>query len=134
MRDGSGHPLDRRNWASFPLATSVQRVGMRLKPWVYGFCIAVFLSGTVLAQSLYKYQDEDGRWVYTDRQPTNESEVEVRNLSSGPKPVGLLVETSVIGRSIRFTATNDYAAPVEIQLQLVELTNLQAPDTNQKLQ
>jgi len=94
----------------------------------------VFLTGTVLAQSLYKYQDEDGRWVYTDRQPTNESEVEVRNLSSGPKPVGLAVETSVVGRSIRFTATNDYAAPVEIQLQLVELTNLQAPDTNQKLQ
>ncbi len=35
------------------------------------------------AQSLYKYRDDNGNWVYTDRAPAGGEPVEVRSLKPG---------------------------------------------------
>ncbi|MCP5092171.1 MAG: DUF4124 domain-containing protein, partial [Gammaproteobacteria bacterium] len=41
--------------------------------------------GLAFGQSLYKYKDENGDWIYTDRQPDNTQDVEIRTLKSAPK-------------------------------------------------
>jgi murein DD-endopeptidase MepM/ murein hydrolase activator NlpD len=71
--------------------------------------------------------------VYTDRRPPDDQEAEARSLAGGPIAPGLAVESSLVGRSIRFTAKNDFAAPVEILLELTDLDNLEYPDPDQTL-
>jgi len=95
--------------------------------------MAALVGSAAIAQTLYKYQDESGAWVYTDRRPPQEQEAEERSLAGGPIAVGMAVESSQVGRSIRFTATNDYAAPVEVMLKFSDLTNLEYPDPDHPL-
>ena len=113
MRDGSERPLVR--------AATV---------WLL---LVTFVGSAAYTQTLYKYQDESGTWMYTDRRPPDDQEAEVRSLAGGPIAPGLTVETSLVGRSIRFTAKNDFAAPVEILLELTDLDNLEYPDPDQTL-
>ncbi len=109
-----------------------------LKPDRRGFgarhslAIMMLLICTVApGQSLYKYQDENGEWIFTDRPPLDEKAAEVRDLPTGAKPPSVDITTRRADREFQFVAYNDYYAPVEIILALDELTNIQRPGADQ---
>ena len=93
----------------------------------------LLFAATAAAQSLYKYQDEDGNWIYTDRAPDDAQSVEIRELDTGAKPTGVNVTSEAVDDAIEFVATNDYPVPVEIVMALDDLTNLQKPDPDQAM-
>jgi len=94
------------------------------------FALVLFglvVSATAAAQALYKYQDENGNWIYTDRPPVDEQMVEVRELPTGSKPPSVRVFTQRVDRELRIIARNDYYVHIEIVLALDELTNAESP-------
>ncbi len=119
-------------------AGSAAKSGRELTP-VKGNCVAqlsiaitiLVLTGTALAQSLYKYQDENGNWIYTDRPPVDEQNAEVRDLPTGAKPPTVTVTTQRVDKEFHFVARNDYYTPVEVVLALDELTGVQYPAADQ---
>jgi murein DD-endopeptidase MepM/ murein hydrolase activator NlpD len=89
------------------------------------------LVGAAFGQALYKYQDENGDWIYTDRAPTEEQTVEIRDLPTGTKPPTVTVTTRIADHELQFVAHNDYYAPVEVVLAIDELSNVQYPSSDQ---
>jgi len=85
------------------------------------------------ADALYKYRGGSGEWIYTDRKPVEETNVEVRELESSSVVSEFLVSHEFLGRSIEFTAHNDSYAPVEVRLVFVEITGVSFPDPDQIL-
>ena len=86
------------------------------------------LINSVSAQRLYKYQDEDGVWVYSDRQPENGQEYhdEALQHSSSTPEVRLSQRSTADGLSL--IADNAYFSPVHIAYQLAAVNNV-APGT-----
>jgi len=72
--------------------------------------------GPAAAQSLYKYRDTNGDWVYTDRAPAAAAEVEVRHLSLAPAPVAMKITQEWVGDELQLIANNGLYAPVEVGL------------------
>lgn len=98
------------------------------------FTVAVsvlILVGGAHGQSLYKYKDENGEWIFTDRPPVDEQVAEVRDLPTGAKPPSVSVFTRLEGRELKFIARNDYYAPEEVVLALDNLTNVEYPPPDQ---
>jgi len=95
--------------------------------------ILLVFSGVVSAQTLYKYQDVDGTWIYTDRKPPAEKNAESRDLPGGTKSPSVAVTTSLVGREVRFTGTNEFDAPVEIVVQLETMHNVELPLPDQTM-
>jgi murein DD-endopeptidase MepM/ murein hydrolase activator NlpD len=88
---------------------------------------ALVATSAAAAQALYKYQDENGDWVYTDRPPADEQSVEVRDLPTGSKPPSVTVFTQRVDRELQIIAHNDYYIHIEVVLSLDELTNVELP-------
>ncbi len=95
--------------------------------------VLVLLSGAVLGQSLYKYRGSDGEWVFTDRRPSEEAEIEVRALSRGDPDPRVSVAYEIEGDRINLYARNGYYAPVQVMLGLDELRGLDRPASDQSL-
>ena len=72
--------------------------------------------GSAAAQSLYKYRDANGDWVYTDRAPAAAAEVEVRRLNLAPPRATMKVTQERFGDELRLVAHNGLHAPVEVGL------------------
>ena len=71
------------------------------------FAITILmLAGTAIGQALYKYQDENGDWIYTDRPPADEQTVEVRDLPTGTKPPTASVTTRLVDRACLIRAAH----------------------------
>lgn len=97
--------------------------------------ILVLLAGCGLAfgQSLYKYKDQNGDWIYTDRQPADAKDVEIRSLKSAQKGARVSVTHRLRGNEIEFTAHNALYAPIEVALEFDTLSGLEFPDTRERL-
>ena len=96
------------------------------------FAITFLILGRAAhSQALYKYQDENGEWIYTDRPPDEDQAAEIRELPTGAKPPTVTVTTRRVEREYQIVARNDYYAPVEVVLALDELRNLQYPAADQ---
>ena len=88
--------------------------------------------GTVaFGQSMYKYQDANGNWIYTDRQPGQAQAVEILDLSTGEPAPEVTVSTTLSGRTLQFVARNDYPVPVEVILAIDALHSVEYPDPGQ---
>lgn len=95
---------------------------------------SLFATGAIAqGQALYKYQDDQGDWIYSDRPPLEERRVEIRELASGEKSAAVEVSTSLVDRQIRLVARNDYPIPVEVIVALDELRNLELPPPEQPM-
>lgn len=92
---------------------------------------ALMIMGVAVGQALYKYQDENGNWIYTDRSPPEEETVEIRELPTGSKAPTVTIITRLVDREMQFIARNDYHATVELILALDELTNVEYPAADQ---
>jgi murein DD-endopeptidase MepM/ murein hydrolase activator NlpD len=90
-----------------------------------GLLLAV-LAASAAAQKLYRYQDENGVWVYTDRRPGGEQSFEEQQVERRfEKPEIRLLQRS--GRSgIVLIAQNTYFAPIQIAFRLNALENMSA--------
>jgi len=95
--------------------------------------ILLLCGNIVFAQAMYKYQGADGSWIYTDRQPADQQQVEVLDLPTGEKDATVSVTTSLVGREVRFTAYNEFDAPVEIIIALDGLHNVELPMPDQTM-
>ena len=115
---GNGSPSARRNASG--------------KLFLFAFCLPL-VGGSCLAQEMYKYRDENGEWIYTDRAPVTQQEVEVRELPRGETDPRVLVYDRQSGGNFNFIAQNEFHAPVEVILGLDSLENLTYPNPDQEL-
>ncbi|WP_444958276.1 peptidoglycan DD-metalloendopeptidase family protein [Microbulbifer sp. ZKSA002] len=80
----------------------------------------IFLSTDLLAQ-IYKYKDENGSWVFSDKKPTHTSKIEkIKTPSSHHRKVKPKVYISSENDSFNLIAKNPYFAPIQIKLTLHE--------------
>ena len=91
------------------------------------------LAGDALGQSLYKYRGEDGEWVFTDRKPADELDIEVRALSRGDATPNVRVFYQRDGDAINLFAANEFHAPVQVVIGLDELRDVTLADPEQAL-
>lgn len=91
------------------------------------------LAAVAMAQSLYKYRGADGEWVFTDRKPADSPEIEVRELSRGEPDPRVRVYYRLVDDQIRLFARNDYHGPVQIDIGLDELREVELPSADQSL-
>lgn len=99
------------------------------------FCIALLaaLATAAPAQELYKYQDKDGNWIYSDKRPADAQNVESRVLQ-GNEPDSIVdVDHSFDNEIVTLTARNDFYAPVELRLEFTESRDLQLPGNEHPL-
>jgi len=83
---------------------------------------------------MYKYRGPNGEWIYTDRAPPGTlPQVEVRELERGHKDPEINVFHRIEGREIVLYASNEFYAPVELELGLDELRNVSLPPPGQSL-
>jgi murein DD-endopeptidase MepM/ murein hydrolase activator NlpD len=91
-----------------------------------GLLLAALAAVPAAAQKLYRYQDENGVWVYTDRRPGGEQSFEEQQVERRfEKP-----EIRVLERSARngivLIAQNTYFAPIQIAFRLNAVENVSA--------
>ena len=84
------------------------------------------------AQDLYKYQDADGNWIFSDRPPEDGQTAESRELEVTQSEEGAVVDVthSHLGRTVLLTARNDFFAPVELRLEITESESLELPGSD----
>ena len=86
------------------------------------------------AQALYKYKGENGEWIYADRPPADGQDIaEVRNLTPSPQTSGVRVNYEIEGNTVHLVATNDFFAPVELNLDFQTIRGLEYPNPDAPL-
>jgi murein DD-endopeptidase MepM/ murein hydrolase activator NlpD len=93
----------------------------------------VLVASCSYADTLYKYQDADGNWIFSDRPPPDGAEAEVRVLGSGDSGAAFAVAHAAVNDGLQFTASNDYHAPVEVMLRFDRLDGFQYAEGDQEL-
>jgi hypothetical protein len=104
------------------------------RPWRRGLPGAVFLGSLVLVwasvavgQSVYKYRDDTGRWVFTDRQPGESLEYEQGEpVPSAAADARVTVIREDAGRRARLIAVNMCRCPMEVAVAITAAVNIVA--------
>lgn len=85
--------------------------------------VLVMLVGSAHAADIYKYQDENGRWIFTDKKPKNKAVKKERLLVTEAK-----AKVSVVNRGSRerpkLVAVNNMAGPVQFWLDIQKSENM----------
>jgi len=84
--------------------------------------------GSAPAQTLYKYQGDDGEWIYADRPPVDGDIAEIRTLASGADQPALVVRHDNRGDVVELIASNRYHAPIELRLDFEAVSGIAYPD------
>ncbi len=86
-------------------------------------------SSPCVAKKLYKYQDANGHWHYTDKAPkaqkTDSLKLEVRQLKVNQKQRVWLTQVGE-KRQPEFVIRNDFQGPIEVEINFTEQENVQA--------
>ena len=90
--------------------------------------VAAMLAAPADAQRLFKYQDENGVWVFADRPPVDGQQYEEDELKASFEPPTVTVREERVAAGSRLVAINSYAAPVQIVFRLQKPENI-SPDT-----
>jgi len=93
-------------------------------------CAALLALATVThvadAQKLYRYQDANGVWVYTDRQPALDQQYQEEQVERRfERPEVRLLERDT-GNGVALVAQNTYFGPVQIGFRLHAIENVSA--------
>ncbi|MCW8872290.1 MAG: DUF4124 domain-containing protein, partial [Xanthomonadales bacterium] len=89
-----------------------------------GLLPAVLLWPTAAsAKNIYKYQDENGIWHFTDRVPEDEEQFETVYMEREPEPRVRLRQEGPKENPV-YLVFNDYWGPVEIELSLLNAVNV----------
>jgi hypothetical protein len=95
--------------------------------------LLVSLCSAASSQELYKYQDENGDWIFSDRPPDEGQVVESRKLEKSSADAVVDVTHSFAGTTVELTARNDFFAPVELHLEIVTISGLSFPSADQPM-
>ena len=104
--------------------------GRAPNPFVAVACIALALTWLQVAsaQTMYRYKDANGVWVYTDRKPAAEQQFEQQQIERRfEKPAVNLFQRSE-ENGIALIAQNTYFAPVQIAFRVRPIENV-SPST-----
>lgn len=74
-------------------------------------------AGVAWAQTVYRYKDEAGRWVYSDRPPASSRPVEQVAIPAGASSPRIEVQARSARDGVEFVAVNGCDCPVEFGLQ-----------------
>ncbi|NND64847.1 MAG: M23 family metallopeptidase [Gammaproteobacteria bacterium] len=88
--------------------------------WALLLVIYAF-SATSAAQSLYRYQNQDGEWAFTDRPPetkAGEKPMLAESLSTSWRPPVFEIYEEQTPTSVWLTARSTFVCPVQVQIQL----------------
>ena len=85
--------------------------------------VAALLPASVLAKNIYKYQDENGIWHFTDQAPDKEVEFSTVYMETEPEPRIRLRQEGKKENPI-YVLFNDFWGPVEVELTLTETDNV----------
>ena len=91
------------------------------------------LAGAALAQTMYKYRGEDGEWIYTDRKPPEETQIETREIESNFATPTFTITHDVIGETIELVANNTFFAPIEVRLVFNEIRGVSYPNPDHSM-
>lgn len=93
------------------------------------FIVLSLCSFNAVGKKLYKFQDKQGILHFTDKPPeTEQKQLEVRQLKPATKQLLWLLQSGE-ERHPQFYIRNDYAGPVEVEIDFSERNNVQAtPD------
>jgi hypothetical protein len=94
---------------------------------------ALFITGVVFAQTLYKYRGDDGEWIYTDRPPDDGSPEETRQLTPSAVTGTLNVAHTIVDGKVEIWANNGYHAPVEVVIDFDRIQGIAFPNPDQEL-
>lgn len=77
------------------------------------------------SKRVYKFQDEDGVWHFTDKRPATEQPVESRILDVEPAPRLQARDVGTQG-SPRYVFSNGYHGPMQVAVEITESENLKS--------
>ncbi len=86
-------------------------------------CLLAALPAISGAKNIYKYQDEDGIWHFTDRAPDDETEFEAVYMEREPEPRVRIRQEGTKHSPVYFVF-NDFWGPVEVELRLKDEINV----------
>lgn len=91
--------------------------------------LTALVASSLPAASVYRYQDESGQWVFTDKRPEQSVEYEstARPAGRADKPA-VEVQRIESGDAVSLLAVNDCHCPVEVVVQFQNLRNAVSPD------
>jgi murein DD-endopeptidase MepM/ murein hydrolase activator NlpD len=103
-----------------------------MRAWVRAWSCSIALALATCAavgeaQSLYKYRDASGAWVYSDRQPPLGTQAESMRIDLDAKAPRITVEQSVDDAQLKLSAINDCGCEVEYLLQIDSVGNVSLP-------
>ncbi|MFU8790359.1 MAG: peptidoglycan DD-metalloendopeptidase family protein [Methylobacter sp.] len=96
---------------------------MKISPLIIVLLAAFPL--TANAKKLYKFQDEQGVWHFTDKRPDTDKKVEIRQIKAAPKQVVSLLQAGD-KQHPQFYIRNDYPGPVEVEINFSDRDNVKA--------
>jgi hypothetical protein len=88
-------------------------------------CAALLAPGPGVAKNIYKYQDENGIWHFTDRAPEEDVAFETVYMEREPEPRIRLRREGPKENPV-YLLFNDFWGPVQVELRLVESQNVLA--------
>jgi hypothetical protein len=89
-----------------------------------GVIAMVVLSAVSEAQSVYKYRDSKGNWVYTDQKPRADVSTEQITLKTEPIPPRIAVERIMSEKGAVLRAINECTCTVEFGLRVIDPRNV----------
>lgn len=84
---------------------------------------ALLLAAPVLAKNIYKYQDENGIWHFTDRAPAEDQSFETVFMEREPEPRIRMRREGPETNPV-YVLFNDFWGPVEVEIRLSEQFNV----------
>ena len=90
-------------------------------PWL--ILVVALLSASVPAKNIYKFQDENGIWHFTDQAPDEEIEFSTVYMEREPEP-RIHLRQEGTNESPVYILFNDFWGPVEVELTLKESFNV----------
>lgn len=92
---------------------------------ILGLALAAFiaLAETALAENIYKYQDKNGIWHFTDRKPEEGKQFDTVYMEREPEP-RIRMRAEGADSNPVYVLFNDFWGPVEVELRLTEAVNV----------
>ncbi|MEE9149593.1 MAG: M23 family metallopeptidase [Candidatus Tectomicrobia bacterium] len=94
---------------------------------ILGLCVSLLIlpgGDAALSAKLYKYQDADGTWHFSDTPPETSQSVKTEQLRIHHTPPKVLVRQRGARHQPIFYATNTYNGPVELEVSLQDIRNI----------
>ena len=99
--------------------------------------LMLLITGTAIAQSLYRYRDAEGNWVYTDRKPDTVSDAQVEQLplaaEAATPPDLITVLSRTVDDRVELVADNACFCPAEVAVRLLLPANVAGFDEDVKV-